>query len=240
MFKHGMNLGLAIFTLSAIMVSSPIHVMAETSSTEYTVEASEIITETVYNIKVQKEGISLYDEANIGAEAVMGVDKGSILEVEEITDGDWVKVEIEGREGYIKASNGAGLIFETTKESVDEETMLRQKIVDLALSFEGGAYVWGGVNPYTGVDCSGFTRYVMAEILGKSLPHSSRAQANMGTEVSVSNMRPGDLLFYANGAINHVGIYIGNGKVISASTEKTGIKVSHYNYRNPVKVVSMF
>jgi len=53
-------------------------------------------------------------------------------------------------------------------------------------------------------------------------------------------MQPGDLLFYGSGkGINHVAMYIGDGKIVHASTEATGIKVSNWNYRNPVKIVSM-
>ena len=73
---------------------------------------------------------------------------------------------------------------------------------------------------------------------GISLPHSSRAQANCGTKISVSELQPGDLVFYAKGGtINHVAIYIGGGQVIHASSPKTGIKISNYNYRTPAKMV---
>ena len=73
---------------------------------------------------------------------------------------------------------------------------------------------------------------------GVSLPHSSRAQANHGTKINASELKPGDLVFYAKGGtINHVAIYIGGGQVIHASSPKTGIKISAYNYRTPHKMV---
>lgn len=74
---------------------------------------------------------------------------------------------------------------------------------------------------------------------GISLSHSSRAQANEGTKISASDLKPGDLIFYGNGKgnINHVAIYIGGGQVIHASSPKTGIKISSYKYRTPVKCV---
>ena len=60
----------------------------------------------------------------------------------------------------------------------------------------------------------------------------------MGTSISADQLLPGDLIFYGKGGyINHVAIYIGGGQVIHASTERTGIKISNYNYRTPVKYV---
>jgi len=76
---------------------------------------------------------------------------------------------------------------------------------------------------------------------GVSLPHSSKAQANCGKSISSSQMRPGDLVFYtgSNGVINHVALYIGNGQVCHASSAKTGIKISTWNYRTPAKIVNV-
>ena len=71
-----------------------------------------------------------------------------------------------------------------------------------------------------------------------SLPHYSGAQANMGKAVKSSEMRPGDIVFYANskGTINHVGIYIGNGQIVNAASRRSGIKISTWNYRTPVRI----
>lgn len=111
------------------------------------------------------------------------------------------------------------------------------KIADYAVQFVGNPYVWGGTSLTNGADCSGFTQSVFRHF-GISIPRTSRTQATGGTRVSLDNIRPGDLLFYArNGTINHVGIYIGNGKVISASSPSTGIRITSYNYRTPVKAV---
>ena len=70
---------------------------------------------------------------------------------------------------------------------------------------------------------------------------SSRSQATQGTQIGANQMQPGDLIFYGNGSrINHVAMYIGDGQIVHASTERTGIKISTWNYRSPVKIVSMF
>ena len=105
--------------------------------------------------------------------------------------------------------------------------------------FIGNPYVWGGVSLTKGADCSGFVLSVYKKY-GISLPHSSRAQANMGTQITMSEAKPGDLVFYAKGGrINHVAIYIGGGQVCHASSPKTGIKVSNAYYRTPSKVVRL-
>ena len=76
---------------------------------------------------------------------------------------------------------------------------------------------------------------------GISMNRSSSSQSTQGTPVSASQMQPGDLIFYGNGSrINHVALYIGNGQIVHASTYKTGIKISNWNYRTPVKITSVF
>jgi len=115
----------------------------------------------------------------------------------------------------------------------------RTQIANYAVQFVGNPYVWGGTSLTNGADCSGFTMAVMSHF-GVSLPHHSGSQANCGRSISSSEMRPGDLVFYSGGgAINHVALYIGNGQVVHASSAKTGIKISTWNYRTPVKIVNV-
>lgn len=114
----------------------------------------------------------------------------------------------------------------------------RAAIVSYALQFVGNPYVAGGTSLTNGADCSGFTYSVFADC-GISIPRDSRSQAAGGTPVDLSAIQPGDLLFYSDGgSINHVALYIGNGQVVHASTAKTGIKISAYNYRTPCKAVT--
>ena len=89
--------------------------------------------------------------------------------------------------------------------------------------------------------CAVFVKYVMENGAGISMNRSSSSQSTQGTPVSASQMQPGDLIFYGNGSrINHVAPYIGNGQIVHASTYKTGIKISNWNYRTPVKITSVF
>lgn len=129
------------------------------------------------------------------------------------------------------SSDGSG---SSTKQS------RRSQLVNYALQFVGNRYVWGGTSLTNGVDCSGFTMRVM-EKFGVSLPHYSGSQAQMGKKVSSANMQPGDLIFYAgsNGKVNHVAIYIGNGRIVHAASRRSGIKTSTWNYRTPVAIRSM-
>ena len=130
---------------------------------------------------------------------------------------------------------------EEAARAAEEAASARQNLVDYALQFVGGPYRAGGNDPHTGVDCSGFVRYVMQHGAGISMNRSSGSQATQGHAVNSSQMQPGDLLFYSGGSgINHVAMYIGDGKIVHASTYATGIKISQWNYRNPVKIVSMF
>ena len=116
----------------------------------------------------------------------------------------------------------------------------RTQIANYATQFLGNPYVWGGTSLTKGADCSGFTMSVMAKF-GVSLPHQSGAQAGRGKSIKSSEMRPGDLIFYTNsgGTINHVALYVGNGKVVHASNARDGIKMSTWNYRTPAKIVNV-
>ncbi|GAB3241665.1 transglycosylase SLT domain-containing protein [Kineosporia babensis] len=92
---------------------------------------------------------------------------------------------------------------------------LADKAISIAKQYLGVAYKWGGNDPETGLDCSGFTRLVFGQ-LGVQLPRTSAAQATVGTKVSsLAAARPGDLLFF-NSPVSHVGIYLGEGKMIDA------------------------
>lgn len=73
-----------------------------------------------------------------------------------------------------------------------------------------------------------------------SFPTPPDPRLSQGREVSAAEIRPGDLVFYASGKrINHVALYIGNGQVVHASNERTGICVSEWTYRNPAKIVNV-
>lgn len=125
--------------------------------------------------------------------------------------------------------------FSPLEEKANQQASLRNKVVNYGLQFVGNRYVWGGTNPNTGADCSGFVQYVMRNAAGVSLPRTSREQAKTGRSISSSEMRPGDLIYYtgSNGVVNHVAMYIGNGQVVHAASRRSGIRISTWNYRKP-------
>jgi cell wall-associated NlpC family hydrolase len=93
----------------------------------------------------------------------------------------------------------------------------------IALRYLGIPYLWGGASPATGFDCSGLVMYVYAQ-LGIELPHYAAAQYQLGTSVDRSQLQPGDLVFFD--ALDHVGIYIGNGQFVHAPQTGDVVKIT--------------
>ena len=123
---------------------------------------------------------------------------------------------------------------DTTTDSSASDSSLGQQIADYAVQFVGNPYVYGGSSLTNGTDCSGFTMSVMANF-GIGLARTAADQSYGGTSVAISDIMPGDLLFYSDGSgISHVALYIGGGQIVHAATESQGIIISNYNYDAPV------
>ena len=152
-----------------------------------------------------------------------------------------VKAAGEGRRSAPEAPGPTAPIFEMP----DEETYNRLReqstprtpegmteraasIIAEAKKFVGTPYVWGGSSP-NGFDCSGFTQYVYRKF-GIELPRVSYQQANGGTRISLDDLQPGDLVAWDNSSRNngadHIGIYLGDGKVIHAPKPGDSVKIS--------------
>lgn len=132
-------------------------------------------------------------------------------------------------------SGGASASKDDKKEDAPKPTSSGggkgQQIADFACKYIGSPYVAGGTSLTKGADCSGFVMAVY-QAFGYSLPRSSYAQSSAGKSVSYSEAQPGDIIYYGG----HVGIYIGNGQIVHASTERTGIKITSATYRNIISV----
>ena len=188
------------------------------------------------------DSLNIREMPNTDAEVVTQVAAGEILDIVESQDDGWIKVYLDDEEVYVSADyvevksdlNTAITLTELIYgEGVSD---IRVDLCQYAKQFLGNPYVWGGTSLTKGADCSGFVKSVFANF-GVSLPRTSREQANTGSKISASDLQPGDLVFYAKGGrVNHVAIYIGGGQVIHASSPKTGIKISSYNYRTPYKM----
>ena len=106
-----------------------------------------------------------------------------------------------------------------------------KEIANFACKYVGNPYVAGGTSLTNGADCSGFV-YAVYQNFGYSLPRNSYSQSTYGREVSYSEAQPGDIIYYGG----HVGIYIGGGQIVHASTPATGIKISNALYRSIITV----
>lgn len=188
---------------------------------------------------VNTQTLKVRGEPNTDSIVITLIPQEEELEVVEVMDNGWIKFLLDDEEAYV---SGDYVDVEERLEKAVTLTELmygqgvsdvRVDLVQYAKQFVGNPYVWGGTSLTNGTDCSGFTMSIYKKY-GVSLPHHAASQAQMGTKVDFGSAQPGDLVFYAkNGSINHVAIYIGNGQVIHASSPKTGIKISTWNYRTP-------
>lgn len=183
-------------------------------------------------------GLRVRAEASLDAPVITLVAEGEELEVVSVED-EWVQIMLDDEKAYVfgeyvdiakKLEKAVSVVELKYGQGVSD---VRVDLVNYAKQFLGNPYVWGGTSLTNGADCSGFVLSIFKKY-GVSLPHHSGSQAKMGTQISLSDARPGDLVFYANnGTVNHVAIYIGNGQVIHASSPRTGIKISNVSYRTP-------
>ena len=186
-------------------------------------------------------GLNVREEPNTDCEVIIQLADGEEVPILDDTQEDeWIKVDVDGEVGYVSAEFVDVDLSLTTAMTLTEARYgegvsdVRMAACDFALQYVGNRYVWGGTSLTHGIDCSGFTMQVMAQY-GVHLSHSSRAQANEGTRISTSELKPGDLIFYGKGkSISHVAIYIGGGQIVHASNKRDGIKISNAFYRTPI------
>ena len=144
--------------------------------------------------------------------------------------------ELAKNTATVATGNGASTKADSSQavETVvtsSEGSALGRDIAAYGCQFIGNPYVFGGTSLTNGTDCSGFTQSVYAHF-GIRIPRDSTSQRFFGTGVDYSQAQPGDLICYAG----HVGLYIGNGQIVHASSERTGIKISNATYRTILAV----
>ena len=181
---------------------------------------------------VDGSSVNIRNDASTSAEII-----NTLLRNTEITiigeKGDFYKIEYQDITGYISKSlvsdspvetvtsrGGSGERTEASVPSGDNS------IVGTASSYLGYSYSYGGSNPSTGFDCSGFAQYVYSSC-GYSIGRTCTSQLNYGTEVSKDELQAGDLVFFNNssdGSVGHVGIYVGGGNIIHAENPRTGVR----------------
>ena len=180
--------------------------------------------------KVSAGGSTLNMRSGAGTSygVVSSLPDGTIVEIVGINNG-WYKIQYGGKTGYVSSD-----YMVTVKDSVGSRSTaeaasssaIGDQIVAYAKPFLGVPYVYGGNGPNC-FDCSGFTKYVYAHF-GVTLNRTATDQLANGTSVSKSQLQPGDLVFFrANTTkpVSHVGIYIGNGQFIHASTNTYSVQI---------------
>ena len=206
-------------------------------------------------VEAESGYINVREEMSTDSDVVGKIRKDAICEVVSIEE-EWSEIESGEIKGYIsneylltgvEANEKAERLMEEGKELETAITMMeyrygkgvtdiQMEVCEYALQFVGNPYVWGGTSLTRGADCSGFTLSVYRNY-GVSLPHSSKAQANCGERIDLSELQPGDLVFYGGKNIHHVAMYIGNGQVVHAQSANTGIVVSSMYYNTPTRAV---
>lgn len=197
----------------------------ETTDTEITVKTMYVNTSSIYVRKGPSTDTEVVDTLILN---------NTVKVVAE--NGDWYKVEIAGKIGYIAKRLLSDKKTETTSRGDNERAEIEtsqtiqnttstssskgEQIVEYAKKYLGCKYVYGASGPST-FDCSGFTMYVMKNF-GVTLSHSATAQSKVGSYVAKENLQPGDLVFFTDyetgEGIGHCGIYIGDGNFIHASS----------------------
>ena len=174
---------------------------------------------------VDTDGSSLNMRAAAGTnyDTVASIPGGTVLELEGVDNG-WYKVTYSGKTGYVSSD----YITITTEPDVTETASsdLGAQIVAYAEEYLGTPYVLGGNGPNQ-FDCSGFTKYVYSHF-GYTLNRTATDQLQNGVSVSKDELQPGDLVFFkyrTSKHVSHVGIYIGNGEFIHASTNRYVVQI---------------
>ena len=215
---------------------------AQTDGTELFSDGSEEKENGITDVEEEKSGVSALASA-LAKQAEEDTQK--IIEQEEKTaqvreDQKQEKEEQKKEAALVNLRQMAAEAKEKAAKEAAEEAekqrlAKRQEVVDFALQFEGNPYVYGGTSLTNGADCSGFVMSVFANF-GYSLPRVAAAQCEASTRKDISQLEPGDLVFYGSGSIDHVALYIGDGKIIHASGAATGIKIPSYDYEQPAAI----
>ena len=166
-------------------------------------------------------------------EKVATLSNGTVVSIVGIDSG-WYKVSYNGKTGYVSsdymltAKDSAGSRGDGTVAA--PSSSLGQQVVDYAKQYLGTPYVYGGNGPNS-FDCSGFTKFVYKHF-GYTLNRTATDQLSNGVSVSRSDLQPGDLVFFkynTSKPVSHVGIYIGEGQFIHASTNTYTVKIDSMN-----------
>ncbi len=186
-------------------------------------------------IKSQQSGIAALQKQIEAKQKEVDAAKKAVEEAKEAEKAAAEAAEAE-KNNSSSSGNGSGSAVSGSSKSSSKSysapgSATGANIASYACQFVGNPYVPGGTSLTDGADCSGFVQSVY-KAFGIKVPRTSWAQGNYGREVSYADAQPGDVIYYGG----HVGIYIGGGQIVHASTQKTGIKYSNATYRSIITV----
>ena len=188
------------------------------------------VTETSKTMYVSTDTLNVRDSWLSTSTKVGTLTRNQSVTVTGSCSNGWYRIKFEGHTAYVSGkylSNEVGASSSSGSTSSGGSTAT--DIANFAMSFVGYSYVWGGTSPSTGFDCSGLMYYVLTQY-GYSMKRVANDQLTQGTAVSRDNLQVGDLVFFGYGSYaNHVGMYIGNGNFVHASTPSTGVRVNSLN-----------
>ena len=198
------------------------------NSTDNSVKSKKIVTASSLNFR---------SGPSTSASKIGSIPNGAEVGVISESNG-WSKVNYNGKIGYVSSSYLADK--GSSNVSVSNKA---DKVIEFAKTLLGKPYVWGSEGP-SSFDCSGYTQYVFKKSVGINLPRVSKDQAKFGKSVSKNDLQKGDLIAFDmeganNGQVNHIGIYMGDKKIIHASSTKKKVLISDmtdYYYKSIVSI----
>ncbi len=201
-------------------------------SADYTIDVTDSVQGFIKGQRVNVRDLPSTQEGTV----VEQLSRGAVKIVRK--DDEWYYIRTDkGTEGYV-FGEFVGLGVVVTKETVPEgfevvmtNPAMSSDLISIAKSKLGSPYKWGQAGPNS-FDCSGFIQYAFKEAYGIDLGHSSKAMSQTGTTINKADLLPGDLVFFTtdrSGTVNHVGIYIGEGDFIHASSSSYNGRQVHIN-----------
>ena len=183
---------------------------------------------TISNIEKGKvkpcDYLNVRSGSSLNDSVVTKIYTNDLVDVLEKNSDGWYKIKVSN--GAIGWVNGKYIETQNSNQVCDKA----KKVVDLAYKQLGKPYVWGATGP-SSFDCSGLTSYVYKNGANVNLPRTSTEQVNVGKTVSKSNLKPGDLVFFSTTGkgISHVGLYIGDSKMIHAPKPGDNVRIDNIN-----------
>ena len=223
------------------------------------VKAKEKMTEVLV---VKCDKLNVREEPSTDCSISTKVSVGEYLDIVEKEKDGWYKASINGLTGYVSAdyvevvyslptavevvevqvtapsSSSSSSSAKQNYSNLDPTVSQTAKdLINTAMQYLGCPYVYGGNSLTKGIDCSGFVKQIFAKY-GYQVPRTSKEYPNVGTQVPLSQIKPGDILIYKYGSrIGHVAIYIGNGQIIHAANDRKGVCIGNAYFIQPYMAV---